>query len=230
MTTFCNLPLSLPVDWLLLGGMPAVRLTSDTSTRMQGISFFLMGIVVSTLVVWWAWNWLRRDFTALPKLSFIGAAGLTVLWGMLFVIVLTMISGARELMTPKAWRPNGLTYAIDDEPGTSLESLAEERENEIKLVAATLTYYKRTRGGELPEDVVYLGDAAEELGFISLAHSLEMNYWYDASQSKSSPILIRQIAQKGGPAWGITAEGEIVRLDEAEKPERRAPKTDSDGS
>src|SRR5262249_44341344 len=37
-------------------------------------------------------------------------AGLVALWGLLFVLVLTMISGARELMTPGAWTKHGLTY------------------------------------------------------------------------------------------------------------------------
>lgn len=214
----------------ILAGMPSVRLTGETSVRLQGISFFLMGIVVSTLVVWWAWNWLRRDLTALPKLSLPGAAGLTVLWGMLFIIVLTMISGARELMTPKAWEPDGLTYKLEERWESPPGGLARERENEIKLVSAVLRHHEMAYKQGVPERLELVAHAAEELGMIALADSLETNYWYDESEEKSAPILIRQIYPQGEPAWGITSTGEIVRLDQAEKPERKSLKTDSDDS
>ena len=35
-----------------------------------------------------------------------------VLWGLLFMLVLTMISGARELLTPGAWEKKGATYQL----------------------------------------------------------------------------------------------------------------------
>jgi hypothetical protein len=37
------------------------------------------------------------------------------LWGLLFLLILTMISGARELMTPGAWEKHGSTYRLKDE-------------------------------------------------------------------------------------------------------------------
>lgn len=41
--------------------------------------------------------------------------GLVVLWGLLFIVVLAMISGARELMTPGAWEKQGATYRLAGE-------------------------------------------------------------------------------------------------------------------
>ncbi len=38
-----------------------------------------------------------------------------IIWGLLFVLVLTMISGARELMTPGAWEKEGFTYVLAGE-------------------------------------------------------------------------------------------------------------------
>jgi hypothetical protein len=61
------------------------------------------------------WNGLRRDFAWLPYLSYFKACCVVVLWGLLFVVVLTMISGARELMTPGAWEKNGLTYKLRED-------------------------------------------------------------------------------------------------------------------
>jgi hypothetical protein len=71
------------------------------------------------------WNVLRRQFPLLPALSYGRALSLVVVWGLLFVVVLTMISGARELMTPGAWRKQGWTYKLADAAPTSA-SMARE--------------------------------------------------------------------------------------------------------
>jgi hypothetical protein len=60
---------------------------------------------------------IRRDFVRLPVLTFGRALALVTLLGFLFVLVLTMISGARELMTPGAWVKDGLKYKLKSLPG-----------------------------------------------------------------------------------------------------------------
>ncbi len=97
-------------------GMPSVSLTDAASLRLQSISFFLFLFLGSALIVRWLWNSFRTDFPRLPHLSYPKALGLVGLWGLLFVLVLTMISGARELMTPGAWKKGGATYSLADEP------------------------------------------------------------------------------------------------------------------
>ncbi len=82
--------------------------------RLQTISFFLLCFLVSALFIQLVWNGLRKDFTRLPRLSYPKALGLVSLWGLLFVLVLTMISGARELMTPGAWDKVGSTYRLKE--------------------------------------------------------------------------------------------------------------------
>jgi hypothetical protein len=47
--------------------------------------------------------------------SFGRAVAGVFLWGLLFIIVLTMISGARELMTPGAWEKQGVTYRLTNQ-------------------------------------------------------------------------------------------------------------------
>src|SRR5262249_54237288 len=84
--------------------------------RLEAGSFFLVGVLGCAGVVRAIWNGLRSDFPALPRLSFGKALGLVFLWGCLFVLVLTMISGARELMTPGAWQRKGLTYKLAEQP------------------------------------------------------------------------------------------------------------------
>ena len=108
----------LPLSCLLLlatpasAGMPSFTLTDVARARLEAISFFLAMFFVLSGVVQGIWNSLRGDFPRLPRLSYKRAVGLVALWGMLFVLLLTMISGARELMTPGAWEKDGLTYKV----------------------------------------------------------------------------------------------------------------------
>ena len=100
----------------VFAGMPSIRLTDVARLRLEAISFFLLVFVLAVVGVWGLWKVVRRDFPSLPRLSFVGALGVVTLWGLLFVLVLTMISGARELMTPRAWEQRGYTYQIAEPP------------------------------------------------------------------------------------------------------------------
>src|SRR5436305_12587438 len=106
-------------------GMPTVRLNDVARLRFETISFFAVCLLLSALVIRFLWNRLARDFTVLPRLSYLSALGVVVLWGLLFTLVLTMISGARELMTPGAWEKQGFTYRLAQtakgEPEESLD-------------------------------------------------------------------------------------------------------------
>jgi len=95
-------------------GMPIPpRLTDVADLRVEAISFFLLLLSLSGAAVQLLWNRvLRASFTTLPRLNYWRAMGLIALWGLLFIVVLTMISGARELMTPGAWEKHGVTYQL----------------------------------------------------------------------------------------------------------------------
>jgi drug/metabolite transporter (DMT)-like permease len=121
-----------------IAGMPSVlpedlptilRLNEEPHQRLQVISFFLLAICLTAAAVMALWNVLARDFPRLPRLNFPKALSLVVLCGLLFVVVLTMISGARELMTPGAWKKSGITYTVDNGTPAS-ESAAPDGEPE----------------------------------------------------------------------------------------------------
>ena len=97
---------------IAFAGMPSVQFTDIAAFRLQAASFFAIGILFSAVVVRWGWNALAVDFPRLPRLTYGKACGVVFLWGLLFIIVLTMISGARELMTPGAWEKQGSTYKV----------------------------------------------------------------------------------------------------------------------
>lgn len=128
-----GMPSALPEDFETV-----FRLRDLPHQRFQAISFFLLGVVISTWGVQGLWNFLARDFPRLPRLTFSKALAIVVLWGLLFVVVLTMISGARELMTPGAWRKDGLTYSLAEDPDTFTGSSPNQRAPSQERRAASI--------------------------------------------------------------------------------------------
>jgi hypothetical protein len=130
----------------VLAGMPGVSLSDFGQLSLQAISFFAIVFVICGFVVQRLWNGLQSDFPRLPRLSFGKAAGVVTLWGMLFVLVLTMISGARELMTPGAWVKKGSTYRLADTTVPSVDhpnltDLTARREMQIQRLWSALVVH-----------------------------------------------------------------------------------------
>jgi hypothetical protein len=135
-----GMPSALPLDYAYVW-----KLTDSTQARVEAISFFLVALVVATAVFRWVWNSLQVQFPRLPRISFPRALGLIFLWGLLAIVVLTMISGARELMTPGAWEKQGLTYKVEarkEEPPAAKQSfsISERKAALVKLKAALWAY------------------------------------------------------------------------------------------
>jgi hypothetical protein len=123
-------------------GMPTVLLSDLTRMRFQTISFFLLVLLGCSWIIQRIWNALQHDFPVIPRLVFKRAVGLVIIWGLLFVLVLTMISGARELMTPGAWKKEGFTYVLaggaenhdrtaDGLPARKAEGSTESSDNDL---------------------------------------------------------------------------------------------------
>lgn len=115
-----GMPALLPSDWTQ-DSTPSWAPHDSARSFMvghylQGISFFVVSLLLCAWAVKGLWHVLRRDLTWLPALSYGRSLSLVILWGFLFVVVLTMISGARELMTPGAWQKNGWTYELVGPP------------------------------------------------------------------------------------------------------------------
>lgn len=111
------LPSDLDVRW---------DYSTEAKLRLQSISFFLVGLLVSILAVKVLWNSLAASIPSFPRIDFLRATAIVVLWGLIFTLVLTMISGARELMTPGAWKQNGFTYELRDEAANTSQMTEQE--------------------------------------------------------------------------------------------------------
>ena len=96
----------------LHAGMTSYGVDSVAGFRLQALSFFLFLLLVLSWGLKRLWNGLRPAFHSWPMLTFRWAFGLLLLFGLLIHVVLTMIAGARELMTPAAWEKDGPRYRL----------------------------------------------------------------------------------------------------------------------
>src|SRR5262245_51001540 len=67
-------------------GMPAILLSDPARLRVQTISFFLLGFLLSAWGVQSIWNRLGREFPRLPRVGYLAALGGLTLWGLLFIL------------------------------------------------------------------------------------------------------------------------------------------------
>jgi hypothetical protein len=200
------------------GGMPTVRLHEVARLRMEVISFFLLGLLASAVVVALVWNGLRRDFPRLPRLSFGRALGVVVLWGLLFIVVLTMISGARELMTPGAWEPRGWTYQLREEPTQEASDDAVgdvQRRQHVARLSEVLGEFADAHEGGFPDAEQWQALPVEAR---SLPELVGMTYVYLPGRHRSGEprLLAYEPEVFDGELFALLTNGEIQRLEFAE--------------
>ncbi len=138
-------------DHPLLAGMTSFTLTDIAEARIEVISFFLLVILLSSWVVKLLWNVLARDFPAMPKIRYNHALAIFTVTGLFLYVVLTMISGARELMTPGAWEKTGATYKLKDGSPSALTEVPEStRRLALRNLFDHLKIYADNHDGTLP--------------------------------------------------------------------------------
>jgi hypothetical protein len=201
-------------------GMPSITLTDAASMRLQTISFFLLLFLVVSLIIRWIWNALRTDFPRLPHLSYPKALGLVGLWGLLFLLVLTMISGARELMTPGAWKKDGLTYTLDDSKKAAPDSPPAEpseqirREKLLQLFAA-LSDYAKQHAGKYPTSA---SDPAIPADIWKTPHASGSRYVYFTGRmaGETSRVLASEAELFHDGRLVLFVSGEVKRMTTSE--------------
>jgi hypothetical protein len=200
-----------------LAGMPSFTLTDVARMRVQTISFFLMALLLSACAIQRLWNYLGKDLAFLPRLSFGKALGVVTLWGLLFVLVLTMISGARELMTPGAWEKQGKTYRLVQAPAappSADESLERARENKLDRLRVALWGYSYGHGGHLPKDRE-VPEIPKDLWELPDGSGLHYIYVSGLLAGKGAKALAYEPDFYGPKRYVLLANGEIRCVDSA---------------
>lgn len=141
-------------------GMTVITLTDMARARLDALSFFLVAYFVIAWAVKLLWNHLGKSFPSLPRLDYRRALGLVFLTGLMFYVVLTMISGARELLTPGAWEKQGIGYRTRE--GGMAVLTNEERRSALRELQGALWAYAKAHDGKAPPGALS-GDIVPEL-------------------------------------------------------------------
>jgi hypothetical protein len=197
-------------------GMPMMSLTDIAQLRLEAISFFLICFLASSGLVWKIWNSARKDFPRLPYLSYRRATGLVALWGLLFLLVLTMISGARELMTPGAWRKEGLTYKVveDDLAAKAVASQRDlERRHGLDRLRAALWTYARQHAGKFPP-TSSPPEIPDEVWIVPDPSGMRYLYASGLIADQGNQPLVYEPGIFGPDRFVLSTGGEIERMSE----------------
>ena len=138
----------VPTDW-----ERAMRLTDSAEARLEAISFFVAALLVSAVAVRWLWNRLATDFSWLPRLSYGKSLAVVAVWGLLFLVVLTMIAATREAMTPGSWHKVGMLYQVAESapPPPANTQRTAERMRCFERLKAALWSYAAGHDGRFPD-------------------------------------------------------------------------------
>ena len=158
--------------------MPVVRLSDWAAMRLDTISFFLGLMLLVAWVFQLLWNYLQKDFSRLPRLAYSRALVLTFTMGLGMSLVLSMISGARELFTPGAWQKNGLTYKIAPVPNQA-EQLLHVRKQKMVQLKDALWSFAEGHDQNLPINA-FTSTLSSDL--FRTAHPSRMHYEYRADE------------------------------------------------
>ncbi len=129
-------------------GMTSFTLTDVAKARLDVLSFFVGGYLLLAWAVMGLWNHLAKGFHKLPRLNYRRALSLLLVAGLFMYVILTMISGARELLTPGAWVKKGIHYELQS------SQMPDERELRlgIERLKAELWLYAAAHEGKLPDN------------------------------------------------------------------------------
>lgn len=198
-----------------LAGMPSPfpQLTEWGARQVSAISFFAVVWLVSAIAIRWLWNSLAQDFSAIPRLSFGRALAGTALWSLALFVVLTMIAGSRELLTPGAWQPQGVLYKLASAPPAppaDPQQLDKRREN-LRRLKDALWSYAAQHHGQFPQSEAEAG-LTSVLWEVPDAAGIRYRYVPGQKADKKNNILLYEPAVHGDERLVLETGGEITLL------------------
>ena len=191
-----------------LAGMPTFRLSDLARMRLEVVSLFLLSYLICAALLKVIWNWLAPDFSWMPRIGFKKALALLGVTGLFLYVVLTMISGARELMTPGAWQREGVTYALNDDSSERVRRAA------LSLLGKSLREYADANNGMFPQSrlgpeiPVDLWTAGAESGF-----AMPFEYVGGLKIGKGRRIVAYEPPARGQLRFVLFDDGRIEQMD-----------------
>lgn len=183
-------------------GMTVYELTDVARLRLEDISFFAFLLLVATLGVRMLWNFLAKDFARLPRLSFMKALSLTGLLSLLMLLILVMVSGARELLTPGAWYRQGSHYRPNDAGNDEL------RQQSMESLRAALMQYANANAGRFPPHD-YVSEVPTKLWQAPDSSGTRYIYVGGLTLSQSNALLVCEPQNFGEDRLTLFTDGRI---------------------
>jgi len=186
-------------------GMTVYGLRDIYRLRLEEISFFVFLLLACALTFKLLWNFAFQGFTSVPRLKFLQALGMSLLFGLVMLLILTMISGISEVLNPGAWRHQGTSYRLND------PSQAPARRRSLEQLRSALFAYARDHAGKFPAHDFDPG-IAEKLW--ESPDQFGSHYFYSGGLSTNDvrAILALEPAQFGDRRFVLTVSGEIELL------------------
>src|SRR5262245_13853594 len=183
--------------------MTVYDLNDVVRLRLEDISFFSLLLLLCALGIRFLWNFIAKDFQSWPRLTFTKALCLTGLLSLLMLLVLSMISGARELLTPGAWRRQGSAYRLNDPASDSL------RRTSLEGLRAVLQVYFQTHNNQYPphDFVPGIPDKVWQA-----PDSTGTRYLYFGTPESDTAILACEPLSFGDDRFVLFANGDIEKL------------------
>lgn len=199
-----------------LAGMPSFNLSDLARMRLEGISFFIGILLLVAYAIKRMWNFYRKDFPNLPELNFKKSLVLVLLWGLAFHLVLSMITGTREIMTPKAWERQGLIYklkeSIEEDASGNAIILAKMRQRKLSALRIALWSYAQNHKGQFPPgpEVAEIPNKAWK---VLEPSDLRYRYVKDQKVDVGQAPLVYEPGIYGENRYVLFTNGKIQRMD-----------------
>ncbi|MDA0811176.1 MAG: hypothetical protein O3C21_02125 [Verrucomicrobia bacterium] len=203
----------LATSGLAFAGMTSYSLNDVYRLRFQELSFFLLLLGACASGFRWLWNGAVKELALVPHLKWRQAFCLSLLLGVVMLLVLTMISGIREVLTPGAWKRQGSSYRLN-----AAAQQPVRRHHLVQLRSALFAFAESSDGrfpvhdftGEVPEKLWEAPDGAGS------------HYIYIPGLSRTAPggefarLLALEPANFGDERFVLFTSGEIRKTGAAE--------------
>lgn len=190
-------------------GMTVYGLNDVYRLRLQDISFFVVLLLGCALVLKLLWNHAFKGFASVPKVKFLQALAAALLFGLLMLLILTMISGIREVLTPGAWRRQGSSYRLND----PAQEPARRRSLE-QLRGALFDYARRHDGNFPPHD--FGPEISEKLWESPDQAGSRYVYSGGLATNQVDALLAVEPPNFGERRFVLTVSGEVTNLSNEE--------------
>jgi hypothetical protein len=200
-------------------GMTMPVFTEIAKARFQVISFFLILYMALAFIYEHLWNSLSKDFPKLPRIRYRGALAALAVCGLFMYVILTMISGARELMTPGAWARSGIFYTIREPEKDPKPWLDTARRISLERLRAVLWHYSEQHGGAFPASRERADIPVGDWNSID-PNGLQLVYVAGLRRDTGKDVLAYEPSSFGASRFVLLSDGEIVQMSEDELTQR----------